>query len=101
MRFLLHVSFPPEKFNRAVHEGKVGQTIQKIIEETKPEAVYFCAENGKRGAYLAVNMEHASEMPKYAEPWFLSFDATVEFMPTMTPADLKEAGIEEIGKRWK
>jgi hypothetical protein len=39
-------------------------------------------------------------MPRLAEPWFLNFDATVEFLPAMTPADLQKAGLAEIAKKW-
>jgi hypothetical protein len=101
MRFLVHVSFPPEKFNAAVLDGSVGAKMGKILDEIKPEAAYFCAEDGKRGGYLVVNMNDVSEMPRLAEPWFLVFDATVEFLPTMTPADLQKAGLDSLGKKWK
>jgi hypothetical protein len=40
----------------------------------------------------------ASDIPKMAEPWFLMFNATVEFQPVMTPEDLVKAGLEELGK---
>jgi hypothetical protein len=46
-------------------------------------------------------MDKASERPKYAEPWFLAFGANVEFLPAMTPEDLKTAGLDAIGKKWK
>jgi hypothetical protein len=101
MRFILQVSFPAEKFNRAAMEGTVGQKMRRILEETKPEAAYFCAKDGKRGGILVVNMENASEMPQYAEPWFLNFDATVEFLPAMTAEDLQKAGVDEIAKKWR
>jgi hypothetical protein len=101
MRFLVHVSFPPEKFNQAVLDGTVGAKMGKILEETKPEAAYFCAQDGKRGGFLVVNMNDVSEMPRLAEPWFINFDATVEFLPTMTPADLQKADLGSIGKKWK
>jgi len=64
MRFILHVSFPPEKFNRAAMEGIAGQKMRRILEETKPEAAYFCAKDGKRGGFLVVNLENTSEIPK-------------------------------------
>jgi len=40
-------------------------------------------------------------MARLAEPWFLHFDATVEFLPAMTPADLQKADLDSIGKKWK
>jgi uncharacterized protein DUF3303 len=100
MRFVLHVTFPPEKFNEAVRDGSAGQRMARILEEIKPEAAYFCAQNGNRGGFLIVNMESASDMPRFAEPWFLYFDAKVEFLPTMTPEDLAKAGLESLGKKW-
>jgi hypothetical protein len=101
MRFVVHVTFPPEKFNQAVLDGTVGAKMGRILEEMKPEAAYFCAKDGKRGGFLVVNMNDTSEMPRLAEPWFLNFDATVEFLPTMTPADLQKSGLDSIGKKWK
>jgi Protein of unknown function (DUF3303) len=101
MRFVVHVSFPPEKFNQAVLDGTVGAKMGKILDEMKPEAAYFCAMDGKRGGFLVVNMNDVSEMARLAEPWFLHFDATVEFLPAMTPADLQKADLDSIGKKWK
>jgi len=40
MKFIVHVSIPPEKFNKAVLDGTIGQKMAKILEETKPEAAY-------------------------------------------------------------
>jgi hypothetical protein len=101
MRFVLHVSFPVEKFNQAVLDGSAGKKITRILEDAKPEAAYFCAKDGKRGGFLIINMSNASEIPRFAEPWFLHFDATVEFLPTMTPQDLQKAGLDELAKKWK
>ena len=101
MRFVVHVSFPPEKFNQAVLDGTVSAKMGKILDEIKPEAAYFCAQDGKRGGFLVVNMSDVSEMVRLAEPWFLLFDANVEFLPTMTPADLQKGGLDGIGKKWK
>jgi hypothetical protein len=101
MRFILHVTIPPEKFNKAVLDGTVSQKMARILEETKPEAAYFCAKDGKRGGFLVVNMNSTSEIPRFAEPWFLNFDASVEFLPTMTPEDLQKAGLDDLGKKWR
>lgn len=101
MRFILHVSLPVDAFNQAVRDGSVGQKMKHILEVTKPEAAYFTAKDGKRGGFLVVNMESTSEMPKFAEPWFLNFDASVEFLPAMTPQDLEKANLDGIAKMWK
>jgi len=84
---------PAQRFNEAVRDGSAGKTIARIMEETKPEAAYFTAKDGQRGGYLIFNIKDASEMPRLAEPWFLSFEATVKFMPAMTAEDLKAADL--------
>ncbi len=75
--------------------------LRSSIVGLKSEAAYFCAESGKRGCFLVVSMNDVSEMPRVAEPWFLNFDATVEFLPAMVPADLQKAGLDNIGKMWR
>ena len=49
---------------------------------------------------LVVNVEDASQIPAYAEPWFLTFDADVKFRPVMTVEDLGRANLEALGKKW-
>lgn len=100
MRFVVKLTIPPERFNQAVRAGTARQTIERILDETKPEAVYFGADDGDRGGFLIVTMDDASEIPTYAEPWFLQFDAKCEFVPVMTPEDLGAAGLDELGKHW-
>ncbi len=100
MRTLMHVKFPHEPFNSAVRKGTVGDTIKRILEETKPEAVYFTEYDGRRGAILIVDLAESSNAPALAEPWFLSFNADVEFHLAMSPDDLGRAGLDAIGKKW-
>ena len=92
MRFLLKVSIPVEAGNQAAREGKLGQTVSDILRTLKPEAAYFAAENGQRTGFLIVQMEDAHQIPSIAEPWFLAFNAAVEFYPVMLPEDLERAG---------
>ena len=49
---------------------------------------------------MVVNVEKNSDLPKFAEPWFLKFNADCEFDLMMTPQDLQESGLDEIGKKW-
>lgn len=100
MRMLLNVSIPHREFNAAVREGTVGRKMGRILEEIKPEAAYFTEHNGQRGAVLVVDLEDPSQVPALAEPWFLTFNADVEFRVAMTPEDLQRAGLEELGKTW-
>ena len=100
MRMLLHAKIPHEKFNAAVRDGSIEKKMKQILEETKAEAVYFTEYDGQRGAILIININDPSEVPKFAEPWFLSFNADVQFHIAMTPEELGRAGLEKLGKKW-
>jgi len=97
---LLIAKNPPARFNAGVRDGSSGKALVRIIEELKPEAVYFTEMEGKRTAVMVIDVKDASEIPKYAEPFFLHFEAEVEFHPVMLPQDLGRAGLEELGKKW-
>ncbi len=102
MRFLLKVHIPNDAGNDAARSGTLGTTIQSILEDQQPEAVYFLEEDGQRTGYLFLNMDDVSEVPKLAEPWFLAFNARVTLRPAMTPEDLAKAGpaIEAAVKKY-
>lgn len=100
MRMLLQVRLPHEPFNSAVRDGSAGAKLNRIIEEIKPEAIYFTERNGQRGAVIIVELADPSKIPALAEPWFLTFNADVEFQPVMTPEDLGRAGLDTLGKKW-
>jgi hypothetical protein len=97
---LLHVRIPHEEFNAAVRDGSVGRKMKQILDETRAEAVYFTEYDGRRGAIMIINIDDPSEVPKFAEPWFLSFNADVQFHIAMTPEELGRAGLEKLGEKW-
>ena len=92
MRCLLKVSIPTAIGNERIVDGSLGKTIESILNDINPEAAYFCEEHGARTGIIVCNVKDESEIPAIAEPWFLAFDAQVEFHPAMTLADLKKAG---------
>jgi len=100
MRMLLHAKIPHEKFNAAVRDGSAGKKIKRILEETRPEAVYFTEYEGRRGAIMIVDVADPSKIPSFAEPWFLLFNADVELHAVMTPEEIGRAGLDELGKKW-
>jgi hypothetical protein len=100
MKIIMNVKIPHKQFNAAVKDGSVGPKLNRILDAIKPEAVYFTEQAGHRGAVLIVEMASASKIPALAEPWFLTFEADVEFRIAMTPADLKKAGLDALGKKW-
>lgn len=100
MRIMMIVSLPVETFNAAVKDGSTQAKMKKILDQVKPEAAYFTALNGKRTAVLIVDLADPSKIPSLAEPWFLTFNASVDMYPVMLPQDLAAAGLDGIGKAW-
>jgi hypothetical protein len=92
MRFLIKVSIPVEAGNKAIRDGTLGETIGRVLNDLKPEAAYFAEDGGKRTGFIVADMAAVHQMPFVAEPWFLAFNASVEFHPAMTPEDLQKAG---------
>jgi len=100
MRMLMQVTLPPEPFNSYVRDGSIGERMEAILEDAKPEAAYFTSIHDSRGGILVVDVADPSDVPRLAEPWFLQFEADIDFSVAMTPEDLARAGLEELGKKW-
>ena len=102
MRFLVKVRISVEKGNATIKDGSFVKNMQSILGELKPEAVYFIADDGQRTAFIFVDMQEPSQMVAVAEPFFLAFDADVEFHPAMTPEDLMKGGpaMEQAVKKY-
>ena len=101
MRMLVQVTFPHEPFNAHVRNGSAGQKTQRILDDIKPEAVYFTEIGGRRTAMMIVDVAEPSRVPAMAEPWFLTFNADVQFHIVMSPEDLGRAGLDALGRKWK
>lgn len=100
MRFLMKITMPIEPFNSYVKDGSIGARMGKIMDDLKPEAIYFTADKGCRGATAVINLDNTSEIPAKAEPWFLMLNANIEFLPAMNGEDLANSGLEALGKKW-
>ena len=102
MKFIMKVSMPNEGSNDRLKDPQFGSKMNEILAEIKAEAVYFTAICGQRGAYIVINMNDTSEIPAFAEPFFLWLNADVTFLPVMMPEDLAKAGpaIANVVKKW-
>ena len=49
---------------------------------------------------MVINVDSSDQVPSYAEPWFLKFNADCQFRIAMTPEDLGYAGLDALGKKW-
>lgn len=100
MRMLIHVKMPHEPFNTYVRDHSIGPKVRQILEDIKPEVVYFTEYEGRRGCIMLVDLAGPSSVPMIAEPWFLLFNADVEFHIVMSPNELEKAGLDALGKKW-
>ncbi|MFF4257503.1 hypothetical protein ACFY1L_40590 [Streptomyces sp. NPDC001663] len=97
MRMLLKASFDTEKSNEAIRNGTLAKLMQESVEQIKPEAAYFTADHGKRTALLVFDMKESSQMPVFAEPFFLNLDAEVTYTPIMNLEDVQK-GLSQLGR---
>jgi hypothetical protein len=91
MRCLLKIVIPVETGNQGIMNGTLPTTIEAILAEQNPEAVYFYEEDGKRTGLVVLDIKDSSQIPAIAEPWFLAFNARVEFHPAMNLQDLNNS----------
>jgi hypothetical protein len=100
MRMMMLVQCPIEPFNTLIKNGTVGAKMKQILDAIKPEHVWFTERDGKRGGIMIVNVDSPSDIPRLSEPWFLNFNAQVEFRIAMTPEDLGRSDLDSLGKKW-
>jgi len=100
MRMLVNVTCPIEPFSSMIRNGSAGDVIGRVIDEIKPESIYFTEMDGHRGAVMVVDVKDASSIPSIAEPWFLGFEAICEFRIAMTPDDLMKANLTKLAEKW-
>ena len=98
VKLLMKITLPNETFSKFVKDGTVAEKTEMVLNQIKPKSVYFTEMNGQRTTIAIVEIEDSSMIPALAEPWFLTFNAQVEFHPVMEYDDLKKSGIEKIGK---
>jgi len=101
MRMMLLVTFPTEKFNDLCRQGQVGPKIESILEDTKPEAIYFGkGADGQRGAIVIVDVPTPADLSQVSEPWYLTFDARIETSICMTPEDIGKIDMESLAEKY-
>jgi uncharacterized membrane protein len=102
MKYIMKVSMPNDGSNKAITDPQFGHKMTELLSDIKAEAAYFTTICGQRGVYIIVNINDASEIPAFAEPFFLWLNADVTFLPVMKPEDLAKAGpaIGAAAKKW-
>ena len=102
MKFMLKLTFANPSANEKIKDPKFGENMGKILEEIKAEAAYFGLIDGKRGGYIVINLNDATDMVKVAEPLFLYLNADIDLLPVMSPQELGKAApyMNQAVKNW-
>src|SRR3954469_20490068 len=90
MRMLLKVAVPVESGNAAIQDGTFAVTIEQLLEAFSPEAAYFTVENGRRTAFIFLDVADPSAMPQIGEPLFMNLGAEIDLTPAMNAAELRQ-----------
>ncbi|UUZ68688.1 panthothenate synthetase [Polaromonas sp. P2-4] len=72
------------------------KTVEKIFESFNRQ------DSGSLsvGLVVLINAQNPSDVPAFAEPFFLNFQANCKFRIVMSPEDLQKAGLDALGKKW-
>ncbi len=91
---------PMEEGNALIKDGRVGPTMESILDDLKPEAAYLGEIEGARGGYLVVTMDDGSQIPAIVEPLFLGLGATVQISPVFTPDELPMETLQQAAQKY-
>jgi hypothetical protein len=97
MRMLLKMRMDVEAGNHAIKDGSFGQMLERVMGQIEPEAAYFTAIDGKRTGLIFFDLRDPSDIPKIAEPFFMTVGASIDLFPVMTPEEVQK-GLEEAAK---
>ena len=100
VKVLFKISFPVERFNELARQGTAGQKLAAILEATKPESIYFTGNQSGRGAVAVYDLADGSQVPAMGEPWFLTFDAHIEYSVAISGQEMQKANLDDVIKRW-
>jgi hypothetical protein len=70
------------------------------LRRSSPNQPTFSESDGCRGGTLVIDVKEPSDVPFFAEPWFLTFNASVKFRIAMSPQDLGKSNLESLAKMW-
>jgi hypothetical protein len=98
VKFLLRLHFPTEHGNKMLQDPNFQQKLEGVLNQIKPEAVYFGPVEGERGIYMIVNMTSADMMAGIGEPLWMALNCKLDVTPVMELSDLKK-GLQGLQKK--
>ena len=68
MRIMARICIPVESGNKSIQDGSLPKVIQQTAERWHPEAMYFTTFDGRRTAYVVLDLPDSSALVEFAEP---------------------------------
>lgn len=90
MRFMYKFTIPVEQGNAAFADGTIGEAIDELIAQAKPEAAYFTMLDGERAGILFIETNDASLFTRLNEPFMAKLDAAIDIIPVQSIDELRE-----------
>ena len=90
MKFLLRMHMPTEHGNKMLQDPNFQKKLESLLNQIKPEAVYFAPVEGERGIYMIVNLLSADTIAAVAEPIWMTLNCKLDFTPVMELTDLQK-----------
>jgi len=90
MKFLLRLRMPAESGNKLVQDPNFPKKLENVLNQIKPEAVYFTSIEGDRGIYMVVNLPSADMIATICEPLWMMFNCKLDLQPLMELKDLQQ-----------
>jgi hypothetical protein len=92
MKFILRLHLPPEYGNKMLQDSNFSNKIERVLNQIKPEAVYFALAEGERGIYMIVNLPSDEMMGTVIEPLWTIFNCKshINFTPVMELSDIQK-----------
>ncbi|MEV6976128.1 hypothetical protein [Kitasatospora sp. NPDC093806] len=97
MRALLEIELDTATTNKAIADGTILTTFERLMADLKPEAAYAFARNGRRCQIVVVDIADEAALPSICEPFWLEFNASIDVHICMNPAELRE-GLGRLGR---
>jgi len=90
MKFLVRLHMPTEHGNKMLQDPNFPKKLEGMLNQIKPEAVYFAPIEGERGIYMIVNLASADMIARTFEPLWQILNCKLDVTPVMELSDLQK-----------
>lgn len=97
MRFMVEFAIPTSFGNEIVRSGRIEKVFKGLIEDFKPEAMYFYPADGVRGGCFFIQSDNPALGVAVGERLWFGLQAHVTVKPVMNGEELGK-GLAEIGR---